>query len=194
MARPAASSLACAAWNAPSASSAQRSVSAAAASRAARFAFNEPASEAAACASRSSIVWINRVQPLCGSIPFQPSSVPAEKRARVRGLVPSPLSTADMLTDLGDSVADAANGKKALELLDKDVFDVIVTDFAMPDVSGDEIASRAINQHSGLRIIFATGYEALLSRVGVNGLKGAVMLQKPYDQQRTAVALVTAIS
>jgi CheY-like chemotaxis protein len=104
------------------------------------------------------------------------------------------LSTADMLTNLGHSVAEAASGTRALELLDKSVFDVIVTDLALPGMSGEEIAIRAIRQQPGLRIIFATGYEAPLKAARQDGLQGAVILRKPYNEQAIATALETATS
>ena len=104
------------------------------------------------------------------------------------------ISTTDMLEDLGHSVTEAANGNNALELLDKSRFDVIVTDLALPDMRGDEIASRAVKQQPGLRVIFATGYEAPPRIVYQDGLHNAVLLQKPYDEQQIATALKAATS
>ena len=103
------------------------------------------------------------------------------------------LSTADMLMNLGHSVTEAANGAKALEMLDRNVFDVIVTDLALPGMSGEEIAERAVERQPGLRVVFATGYECppMAAR---DGLQGAVTLQKPYDEQGIATALRTAMS
>jgi CheY-like chemotaxis protein len=97
-----------------------------------------------------------------------------------------------MLTNLGHSVMEAADGTKALQLLDKSPFDVMMTDLALPGMSGDEIAARAVKQQPGLRIIFATGREPPQTRSG--GLKGAVFLQKPYDERQIASALNAIIS
>ena len=68
------------------------------------------------------------------------------------------LSTSEMLSHLGHSVTEAVDGKEALELLDKDRFDVIVADLALPDMSGDELAANAAMRRQDLRVIFATGY------------------------------------
>ena len=103
------------------------------------------------------------------------------------------LSAADMLASLGHSVVEAANGRTALDLLDKGLFDVIMTDLALPDMSGEEVAVRAVKQQPGLRVIFATGYASLPSTARRDGLQGAVMLQKPYTEQHIAAALRTAI-
>ena len=104
------------------------------------------------------------------------------------------LSTADMLTHLGHSVTEAADGNEALELLDKNLFDLLVTDLSLPDVPGDEIAARAVKQQPKLRVIFATGYGTPPSTARAYGLNDAVMLRKPYDAQQIATALKTAIS
>jgi CheY-like chemotaxis protein len=103
------------------------------------------------------------------------------------------LSTADMLTSLGHSVAEAGSASAALELLDQSVFDVIVTDLALPGMSGEEIAARATKQQPGLRVIYATGRQLPPKRAGEQALE-AVMLQKPYDQQGLAIALKAATS
>jgi FixJ family two-component response regulator len=59
---------------------------------------------------------------------------------------------------------------------------------------GDEIASRAVKRQPGLRVIFATGYEAPPRTVYQDGLHNAVLLQKPYDEQQIATALKAATS
>ena len=102
------------------------------------------------------------------------------------------LSTADMLTELGHLVTEAENGTQALDLLDKGVFDVMVTDLVLPGMSGEEAAAQAVKQQPGLRVIFATGYGQLSSAARQNGLQGAVVLQKPYDQHNMEAALRAA--
>lgn len=68
----------------------------------------------------------------------------------------------------------------------------MVTDLALPGMSGDEIAARAVKQQPRLRVIFATGREPPQTRSGE--LKGAVFLQKPYDERQIASAINTVIS
>jgi CheY-like chemotaxis protein len=99
-----------------------------------------------------------------------------------------------MLSHLGHSVTEAATGQEALELLDNSRFDLIVTDLSLPDISGEQVAARAVKQQPGLRVIFATGYDTLPGTARAHGLDRAVMLQKPYGAQQVATALKTAIS
>jgi CheY-like chemotaxis protein len=103
------------------------------------------------------------------------------------------LTTADMLVNLGHSVADAADAAQAFQLLDKHTFDVMITDIALPGLAGDELAARAIGQQPGLRIIFASGYETQIAR-GRRELTDVVLLQKPYNQQRLADALKAPVA
>lgn len=102
------------------------------------------------------------------------------------------LATGEMLTALGHSVTDAANGKAALGLLESGRFDVIVTDLALPDMSGEDIAARAVERNPALGIIFATGYDAPARTTEQDGGDVSVMLRKPYDEQQLAAALQRA--
>jgi CheY-like chemotaxis protein len=103
------------------------------------------------------------------------------------------MTTADLLEDLGHSVSDAANASEAFALLDQRHFDVMVTDVALPGATGDELAARAVGQHPGLRIVFASGYETLPNG-GRKELARAVLLRKPYDKQGIADALRQAMA
>lgn len=104
------------------------------------------------------------------------------------------LSTAGMLASLGHSVTEAANGKEALERLEQGTFDVLMTDLALPDTSGEDVARRAVKQHPELRVIFATGYDTPPDATRKDGLQSTVMLKKPYDVSEIAAALQSATS
>ena len=58
---------------------------------------------------------------------------------------------------------------------------------ALPDLPGDQLAARAHNPQPGLRVVFASGYEALPP--SANGFGGTVLLQKPYDEGSLAETL-----
>jgi DNA-binding NtrC family response regulator len=68
--------------------------------------------------------------------------------------------TADHLRDRGFDVVGAGGGAEALALLEKepDRFDVIVTDFAMPLVSGLEVIRFARSLQPGWPAIVISGY------------------------------------
>jgi CheY-like chemotaxis protein len=97
-----------------------------------------------------------------------------------------------MLTHLGHSVAEAADADEAFNLLGQRGFDVLITDVALPGLAGDELARQAVAQNPGLRVVFASGYDALPERAARAGFTGAVMLRKPYDEGKLADALEAA--
>jgi CheY-like chemotaxis protein len=141
------------------------------------------------------------------SVALSPSSRLSQRLRGSNSILPRPLrvllveddpiirsSTAEMLADLGHSVTEAGDGEEALEFLDNGVFDVLVTDLALPRMSGEEVASRAVERSPGLRVVFATGYERPKKTGDDITLAEAIILQKPYDAQTIAAALKAAMS
>lgn len=69
-------------------------------------------------------------------------------------------TTAALLEDLGHAPVAAADGPAVLDLLDRDPdkVDLIISDYAMPHVSGAEVVRRARQIRPGLPAIIITGY------------------------------------
>jgi PAS domain S-box-containing protein len=96
------------------------------------------------------------------------------------------MSTVDMLEDLGHDVVGAQSGPQALEVLQKNgKFDLLITDFSMPKMTGVQLAKAVREMHPGLPILLATGYAELppgsdldLPRIG-----------KPYLQEQLAAEI-----
>ena len=67
--------------------------------------------------------------------------------------------TAIMLRTFGHDAIEAASGQDALDLLEKDKqFDLLMVDLAMPNMHGDEFATRARDLIPDVPILFVTGY------------------------------------
>jgi PAS domain S-box-containing protein len=66
-------------------------------------------------------------------------------------------ATCELLALVGLHPQRAASAAQALDALDGNDFDVLLTDIVMPDMSGTELARRAIAIRPELRIIFASG-------------------------------------
>ncbi|MGI4813089.1 MAG: response regulator [Janthinobacterium lividum] len=66
----------------------------------------------------------------------------------------------ELLGLLGYAPVGAASGEAAFECLQSQAFDVLLTDITLPGISGVELATRAVAQWPGLRIVFASGYGA----------------------------------
>jgi signal transduction histidine kinase len=89
-------------------------------------------------------------------------------------------STLAMLEDLGHTTIEAHSAAVALEILQShDDIDIVVTDHAMPEMNGSELAHRIQHNWPGLPVVLVTGYADL-----PNGLDPLLpRLSKPYRQQ-----------
>ena len=90
--------------------------------------------------------------------------------------------TARVLRDGGYEVLEAENGRAALELLEeyRKRCDLLVTDVAMPQIDGIELAARLRRTHPHLPVVFTSGHvgdESLHS--GLLGPESAFLL-KPF--------------
>ncbi|MGF1628993.1 MAG: PAS domain S-box protein [Kiloniellaceae bacterium] len=86
------------------------------------------------------------------------------------------------LLALGYRVIEAENGRAALAYLVHDAdIDLLFTDVVMPGgMSGPELAMEARRLHSGLKVLFTSGYaESALENKAAAGMAGA-LLSKPY--------------
>ena len=72
------------------------------------------------------------------------------------------LSTASLLEDLGHTVIKADVGRRcALVLQHGKPIDLLITDYAMPGMTGLQLAEEARRLRPGLPILLATGYADL---------------------------------
>ena len=100
------------------------------------------------------------------------------------------MNTAYMLMDLGHSVLEAPSGAHAIKLLESDAnFDVMITDYAMPGMTGLDLGTQVKKLKPKLPIILATGYAELPHHAPI----GLPRLDKPYTQKQLAEALDVAI-
>ena len=71
-------------------------------------------------------------------------------------------TTASMLQCLGHQVLVAPSGTEALNILEGDsTIDLVITDHAMPNMTGSELANQICEIRPNLPIILATGYAEL---------------------------------
>ena len=69
------------------------------------------------------------------------------------------LSTADMLTELGYVVIEAASAEEAMQLVDEgNHFDLLITDHLMPGMTGTDLASALRNVRPDVPILLVSGY------------------------------------
>jgi CheY-like chemotaxis protein len=84
-----------------------------------------------------------------------------------------------MLEDLGHTGIPASSGQEALEILRRrGSVDMVVTDQAMPNMTGQQLAEEIQREWPGVPVILATGYAELKPGVKVDLQK----LSKPFTQ------------
>jgi CheY-like chemotaxis protein len=88
------------------------------------------------------------------------------------------MNTVDMLEDLGHRVTSAYSGRAALELLSSGHFDIVITDHAMPQMTGAQLIAEIRARGANLPVILATGYAELPPGVEA----GLPKLSKPFSQ------------
>ena len=130
--------------------------------------------------------------PVANGHAAHPSSEPAaaEQPAKRRGVLLFvdddfliSLSTASLLEDLGHTVIKALSGPDALDILrDGKAVDVMITDYAMPGMTGLQLAEEARRLRPGLPILLATGYADLPADTTLD----LPRLSKPYQQRQLA--------
>ena len=100
------------------------------------------------------------------------------------------MGTVAMLEDLGHTVREANSGEEALKILAEGArIDLVVTDQAMPRMTGVQLAEAILAEQPNLPIILATGYAELPSGLG----SVLPRLSKPFSQEQLAQALNAAI-
>ena len=98
--------------------------------------------------------------------------------------------TVAMLEDLGHVATEVPSGEAALQLLCSDtVIDLVITDHAMPGMTGTELAARIRRSWPELPIVIASGYAELPG----DGDLGLPRLSKPYRQQDLAALVASLI-
>jgi CheY-like chemotaxis protein len=97
-----------------------------------------------------------------------------------------------MLTFDGHEVQTASSGKEALASLNKERFDLVITDFAMPAMKGDELASTIKTLFPGQPVIMITAYAEMLQSSGAPLVGVDRLISKPFllDDLREAIAEV----
>ncbi|MFY9911140.1 MAG: PAS domain S-box protein, partial [Candidatus Sulfotelmatobacter sp.] len=94
--------------------------------------------------------------------------------------------TRKLLQEQGYIVVEANNGKVALDWAEANPgqIDLLLTDVVMPAMSGPELAERLARSHSGLKVVYMSGYTGELMEASER-LKHGILLEKPFT--RTAL-------
>ncbi|WP_247308895.1 MHYT domain-containing protein [Bradyrhizobium sp. 48] len=117
----------------------------------------------------------------------------ADRRLSVLLVDDDPLvleNTAAMLEDLGHAVVEARSGEEALDLLRRtQTIELVVTDYAMPVMTGLQLAEAVVVERPGMVILLSTGYAEL----PIDARSNLHRLSKPFDQAALEKAIQGAM-
>lgn len=94
-----------------------------------------------------------------------------------------------VLTMRGHEVIAVADGAEAVQRLSREAFDLLITDIAMPNMDGVELALKVARDWPGLRVLLMSGLTLERQEAHGIGQLAQAVLQKPF----TMVALNAAV-
>ncbi|BFN25554.1 blue-light-activated protein [Pseudomonas sp. SCT] len=86
--------------------------------------------------------------------------------------------TGEVMMELGHEVVASETAEEALEILERQSFDVLLTDVGLAGMSGIDLAREAGTRLPRLSLVIASGYPVNASDVGLDRLR---TMLKPYD-------------
>ena len=100
--------------------------------------------------------------------------------------------TAAELRDLGHTVLEAGSGAGALDVIERErKIDLVLLDYAMPGMSGAEVARRVQAKRPALAILFITGFA---DRTALAGVSEAHVVGKPFVENELAEKVQLALT
>jgi CheY-like chemotaxis protein len=100
------------------------------------------------------------------------------------------MNTALMLEDLGHTVFEATAGADALDILRRESVDLVISDHAMPRMTGSQLAVAIRTEWPDIPIILATGFAEIPEGAGIADVP---RLGKPFSQAQLAEAIGRAV-
>lgn len=100
-----------------------------------------------------------------------------------------------MMLEFDGHTIETANGaEEALALFEKSRFDVVITDYSMPGMKGNELAARLKALKPGQPVVMITAYAEMLAAEQTPLDAVDHLISKPFllEDLRTAITKVTA--
>ena len=94
----------------------------------------------------------------------------------------------ECLTHLGFKVTTFKNGAEAFKAFEEnpDAFDIVITDMAMPKMTGMELASEIMDRNPAMPVILCTGYSETISKNKAMEMGIRQFLPKPIPMEKMA--------
>jgi DNA-binding response OmpR family regulator len=98
-----------------------------------------------------------------------------------------------VLREGGYDVDWAETGQRALELVRRRPYDLIVADLCLPDRDGLEIIQEVKQRHPQTKFIVITGYATVASAIEAFKLGTSDYLEKPFTEQEIMAAIAKVL-
>ncbi len=102
-------------------------------------------------------------------------------------------TTALMLSHQGYEVSEAQSGPQALQLLQAEQFDLLLTDLRMEPLDGITILRRALELAAGMPVLLMTAYGTIESAVEAMRLGAVDYLTKPFQPEELLIRVSRAL-
>ncbi len=102
-------------------------------------------------------------------------------------------SIASALEQEGYHVATAANGKEAIELLEENNFDLVLTDLVMDPIDGLGVLKKAKEENPDTIVIILTGFGDLISAIEALRLDADDYLLKPCEPEELSFRISSCL-
>ena len=97
------------------------------------------------------------------------------------------------LSNQNSEIITAYSGKEAIELLNKDTFDLILLDVVMPDMSGYQVMDFMHSRDLDTSVIVMTGYAPSDLAAEVQPKGAYAYLLKPFDLEELVTTVQNAL-
>jgi CheY-like chemotaxis protein len=96
-----------------------------------------------------------------------------------------------MLVRLGYRVTTKTSSIEAIELFRSkpDAFDLVITDYTMPDMTGGDLAREVMRLRPGIPVILCTGYSEMVSEDAAKELGVGAFIMKPLSLRDLALVI-----
>jgi CheY-like chemotaxis protein len=125
-----------------------------------------------------------------------PQSAPVSPPRRILVVDDEPFvcDAVKMMLDFDGHLVDtASSARAALDLFEKGNFDLVITDFAMPEMKGDELAAAIKAKRPTQPVVMITAYAEMLQASGKSMPGVDLVISKPFllEHLRDAIARTT---
>lgn len=88
-----------------------------------------------------------------------------------------------------ENVYEAKDASSALDIFEKENFDLIILDIFIPKMSGIDLAKKILSKNENVKFIIISGYTDNIDDAPDDVKKNSIFLQKPFTPQKLIEAI-----